>query len=82
MCIGFTSQMNSSASEITSSEMIELRTANSKTFQIDDGSGKMVLYNHDVHFFENGKYNDIDMSLVKDKNTYQTKNSNYQVSLP
>ncbi|MDI6452103.1 hypothetical protein [Peloplasma aerotolerans] len=64
--------------------MIELRTANSKTFQTDDGSGKMVLYNHDVHFFENGKYNDIDMSLVKNKNknTYQTKNSNYQVSLP
>ena len=82
MCIGTFSLMNSNASEFTSSEMIELRTANSKTFQTDDGSGKMVLYNHDIHFYENGKYNDIDMSLVKDKNTYQTKNSNYQVSLP
>ena len=80
--IGLFSLMNSNASELSSDEMIELRTANSKTFQIDDGSGKMVLYNHDVHFFENGKYNDIDLSLVKDKNTYQTRSSNYQISLP
>jgi hypothetical protein len=81
-CIGILSQINVSATELISNEMIELRTSNSKTFQTDDGNGKMVLYNHDIHFFENGKYNDIDMSLVKNKNTYQTKNSNYQISLP
>jgi hypothetical protein len=81
-CIGFLFQVNSNAAEIIHNEMIELRTANSKTFKDNDGNGKMVLYNHDIHFFEDGKYNDIDMSLVKCKNTYQTKNSNYQVSFP
>jgi hypothetical protein len=44
------SQINVSATELINNEMIELRTSNSKTFQTDDGSGKMVLYNHDVHF--------------------------------
>lgn len=59
-------------------EIQDLRTPNSKTYQLSDGSKECVVYSEDIHYIdENGQLADIDCSIVEDceKTRYKYKNA-------
>lgn len=60
-------------------ELIGKRKPREKHFLRNDGSIVAYIYSDDVHFLENGKYVEIDNSLIKDKNKYYNKTNNYKV---
>ena len=68
-------------------EEIPLRTENTKTFRMSDGSHTTVVYDTDVHYDAgNGNWEEIDNTLypVRDEKTgaivYSTKSNNYEIS--
>lgn len=46
-------------------ELTELRESNTKHFRRADGISEMVVYPYDVHFESNGRWTDIDNTLVE-----------------
>jgi len=65
-------------------EVIDQRTADTKTFLKADGSYVAVLYGDVVHYLDNGKYIDIDNSLVYNESSqsYSTKANSFKVEFP
>lgn len=64
-------------------EIEELRTTDSKTYQLSDGSFKYVGYAEEVHYKDsNGKFADIDNSITgsaeKDGYTYTNKANSWR----
>ena len=46
-------------------EVVQLRTAKSKTFKKDNDAYEMVLYSDDIHYLDEGKYKEIDNTIIK-----------------
>ncbi|MCI8588311.1 MAG: RHS repeat protein, partial [Bacilli bacterium] len=61
-------------------EIIEKRKEKEKHFLREDGTVVARIYNDNVHYKKNGKYEDIDNSLVKRKGFYKNKKNDYQVT--
>lgn len=80
-----TSDIDFNSKEIlVDSEVESERTANSKTFKKSDGTFETVIYNKNVHFNNNGVYENIDNRLVLDSksNNYTNKNNLYKIQFP
>ncbi len=65
-------------------EVISLRTINSKTFRRVDGTYELAIYGTPVHYKENGKYKEIDNSLLIDeeKSEYKNKANAFDIKFP
>ena len=61
-------------------EIISKRKPNEKHFLREDGTFVARVYNGNVHYQKNGKYEEIDNSLVKRNGYYQNKKNDYKVS--
>ena len=46
-------------------EIKEKRKPREKHFLREDGTFKAVVYNEDIHFLKNGKYEEIDNSIIE-----------------
>lgn len=55
-------------------EIVSKRTANTKTFDLGNGKFEVRNYMGPVHFKENGKWKQIDTSLVEDTNAAESTN--------
>ncbi len=51
------------------------RTENTKHFLMSDGTRRAIAYNTAVHYMKNGKWHDIDNTLVADEKTGELTNS-------
>ena len=60
-------------------ELIDRREPNVKHFLQEDGTIVARIYNTNVHFFKDGKYEEIDNTLVKKNNQYINLNNDYRV---
>ena len=60
----------------------ELRTANEKYFRMSDGSYTLQKHSQQIHYFDNGKYEEIDNTLEKKGNSYKNKANSLLVELP
>ncbi len=59
-------------------EIQELRTSNTKTYQLSDGTYECIAYAEDIHYLDsNGKFKDIDCSITDEKTNsyYRYKNA-------
>jgi hypothetical protein len=65
-------------------EVIDQRTADTKTFLKADGSYVAVLYGDVVHYLDDGKYIDIDNTLSYDESSqsYSTNANSFKVEFP
>lgn len=65
-------------------EVEELRDIDKKVFINDKGLAELAIYNDAVHYFKDGKFIDIDNTLVYDKEIdgYTNLDNSYQVKLP
>jgi RHS repeat-associated protein len=61
-------------------ELIEKRKAREKHFLQEDGSIIAYVYNNDVHYLKDGKYIEIDNSLITSNNKIINKSNKYHVS--
>ena len=62
-------------------ELIEKRNRKEKHFLQEDGTIIAKIYNDDIHFLKNGKFEEIDNTLVKKNGFYINKNNQYKVSI-
>lgn len=60
-------------------ELIQKRKAREKHFLQPDGTIVARLYDNDVHFLKNGKYEEIDNTLIKEQENYTNKSNDYKV---
>ena len=60
-------------------ELIEKRKANEKHFLQEDGTITAKVYSSNIHYLKNGKYEDIDNTLIKKDDCYVNKNNDYKV---
>ena len=60
-------------------ELINKRKSREKHFLQEDGTIIAKIYNTDIHFKKNGKYEEIDNTLVKEKGCYCNKCNDYKV---
>lgn len=60
-------------------ELIEKRKFREKHFLQKDGIIRAEIYPTDVHYLKNGKYEEIDNTLVKKNGTFINKENDYQV---
>ena len=60
-------------------EIKEKRKPREKHFLREDGTFKAIVYNEDIHFLKNGKYEEIDNSIIEEKDFYTNKNNSYKV---
>ena len=51
-------------------ELIEKRKPREKHFLQEDGTILAKIYNEEIHYLKNGKYEEIDNQLVKDGDFY------------
>lgn len=58
-------------------ELKHLRQRREKHFLQKDGSIVAKVYNQDIHFLKNGRFEEIDNSLIKKDNYYTNKNNDY-----
>lgn len=63
-------------------ELIGKRGKREKHFLQSDGSVIAKIYNEDIHYIENGKYKEIDNTLIQKGNHYENKNNSYKVKFP
>ena len=54
-------------------ELIEKRRSREKHFLREDGTFVAKLYDKDIHFYKNGKYEEIDNQLIKENDYYVNK---------
>ena len=67
-------------------EVEEKREENIKHFLLDDNTYEAVIYKEPVHYKENGKWQDIDNSLIETKNelgnsVFQNKKNDFKVKI-
>jgi len=60
-------------------ELINKRKLREKHFLQEDGTIIAKVYNRNVHYLKDGKYEEIDNSLQKEKNCYRNKSNDYHV---
>lgn len=60
-------------------ELIEKRRSREKHFLREDGTFIAKIYDNDIHFYKNGKYEEIDNSLIKENGYYVNKNNSFKV---
>lgn len=60
-------------------EILEKRKPREKHFLREDGTFKAIVYNEDIHFLKNGKYEEIDNSIIEEKDFYTNKSNSYKV---
>ena len=60
-------------------ELINKRRPREKQFLREDGSIVAKIYNKDVHYNKKGKYEEIDNTLIKEKDGYSNKSNSYKV---
>lgn len=63
-------------------EVTDLRTINQKHYKKADGTYEMVIYNQEVHYFDNGKWLDIDNRLLDKGDKLATKSNMFNLSFP
>ena len=61
-------------------ELVSKRKRREKHYLQENGEIKAVLYDTDVHFKNNGKYEEIDNTLLLQSNKYVNKNNDYKVA--
>lgn len=61
-------------------ELINKRKKNEKHFLQEDGTIVAKIYSDDVHYLKNGKYEEIDNTLIKENDYYVNKNNDFKVS--
>lgn len=60
-------------------ELINKRKLREKHFLREDGTIVAKVYNEDIHYLKNGKYEDIDNTLVKENDCYCNRSNDYKV---
>ena len=60
-------------------ELIEKRKPREKHFLRDDGTIVARVYDNDIHYLRNGKYEEIDNTLIRKNNILENKSNNYKV---
>ena len=60
-------------------EILAKRKKNEKHFLQKNGDIVATVYSDNVHFFKEGKYEEIDNTLIKNGNFYENKNNAYKV---
>lgn len=60
-------------------EILEKRRPREKHFLQKNGEIIAKIYSEDVHFFKNGKYEEIDNTLIEDEEGYTNKQNSYKV---
>ena len=60
-------------------EILNKRKRREKHFLQKDGSIVAVMYNDNVHFKKNGKYEEIDNTLIEENDCYYNRNNDYKV---
>lgn len=61
-------------------ELIDKRKKREKHFLKENGDFVVEMYDEDIHFLRNGKYEEIDNTLVLNNGYYTNKNNDYKVS--
>lgn len=59
-------------------ELVEKRKPREKHFLQEDGTIIATIYDSDVHYLKDGKYEEIDNQLVKDGDFYVNKNNSFK----
>lgn len=60
-------------------EILEKRGPKEKHFLREDGCMKAIIYNEDIHYLKNGKYEEIDNTIVEEDTFYTNKSNSYKV---
>ena len=60
-------------------EIIDLRKKREKHFENKDGTITAYMYDYDIHFLKNNKYEEIDNTLIEKANHYENKNNDLKV---
>lgn len=60
-------------------ELKNLRQRREKHFLQENGEIVAVMYNDDIHFKKNGKYEEIDNTIIKENEYYTNTNNEYKV---
>ena len=60
-------------------ELIEKRKPREKHFLQEDGTIRAEVYAQDVHYLKNGKYEEIDNTLVRNNDVLVNKGNSYKV---
>ena len=63
-------------------ELINEKTKNSKTYKYDNGICETEIYNKAVHFLDDGKYYNIDNTLINTSKGYKNNKNYYKVAFP
>jgi len=58
------------------------RTANEKHFRKLDGTYEVAIYDNEVHYYEDGKWKDIDNSLNENGNYLENKSNGFRITFP
>ena len=81
-----TETVNSTEEPEIISELTEKRDETTKYFAMSDGTIKACIYPQNVHYFESGKYKEIDNTLVETKEDgktyYKNKKNDFSVKMP
>ncbi len=64
------------------SEVIDKRTASTKTFRKIDGTYEVAMYNEIVHYQKDGKWENINNSFNDLGNEYENKDNKFKVKFP
>lgn len=69
--------------DVLGSEVISERTATSKTFNKNDGSFEVAMYDETIHYKdEEGKWIQVNNSLNDNENNVENKNNTFKVKFP
>ena len=60
-------------------EIISLRKPREKHFLNEDGTFTLYAYDHDVHYLKNGKYVDIDNTIIEQQDCFKNKENNFSI---
>lgn len=60
-------------------ELIEKRKPREKHFLQENGEIIAKIYGEDIHYLKNGKYEEIDNTLIQDENGFSNKSNSYKV---
>ena len=60
-------------------ELIEKRKPREKYFLQKDGTIRAEIYDTDVHYLKNGRYEEIDNTLVKENDSLVNKSNDFKV---
>ena len=60
-------------------ELIEKRNLTSKEIDNGDGTHTISLHRNPIHFLKDGRYEDIDLTLIPTANVYEMRKANYNL---